>query len=271
MSDSDPPITDPSAGSAATPNHDGTPVCPHCMADVAPDADFCQRCGDPLSSLATMDPYKQIFAQGYIYREAASRPKSWIVLLGMWLIFTPMVMAASCSLISNSLSLQQMGPGLIQPVLFLLFGLGLLVLYSAILFRVTSRYFVQRSRIKNRVCIECGYNLTGLSVPRCPECGSSFDPEEVYSSQNDDENGEPSEFGSTDLDTVQGPADQKTQQPSDSLGRLFLIGVPILIALWLGIIAYHKTIKHESGGALFGVVAVVVLFLLGFQLSRSSR
>ncbi len=25
-------------------------------------------------------------------------------------------------------------------------------------------------------CNCCGYNLTGLSEPRCPECGTSFDP-----------------------------------------------------------------------------------------------
>lgn len=25
------------------------------------------------------------------------------------------------------------------------------------------------------VCIKCGYNLRGQTVPRCPECGMSFD------------------------------------------------------------------------------------------------
>jgi hypothetical protein len=35
-------------------------------------ADFCRACGAPLSSIAAMDPYKQIFAQGWIYRRAAS-------------------------------------------------------------------------------------------------------------------------------------------------------------------------------------------------------
>lgn len=28
-------------------------------------------------------------------------------------------------------------------------------------------------------CPECGYNLTGLSENRCPECGEGFDPAEV--------------------------------------------------------------------------------------------
>jgi hypothetical protein len=27
-------------------------------------------------------------------------------------------------------------------------------------------------------CKRCGYDLTGLSEPRCPECGTDFDPDE---------------------------------------------------------------------------------------------
>jgi hypothetical protein len=30
-------------------------------------------------------------------------------------------------------------------------------------------------------CLECGYNLTGLSEPRCPECGTPFDPAKLTS------------------------------------------------------------------------------------------
>lgn len=29
----------------------------------------------------------------------------------------------------------------------------------------------------DRYCLDCGYNLRGLHEPRCPECGSWFDPE----------------------------------------------------------------------------------------------
>lgn len=28
-------------------------------------------------------------------------------------------------------------------------------------------------------CVQCGYNLTGLVEPRCPECGTGFTPESV--------------------------------------------------------------------------------------------
>ena len=31
-----------------------------------------------------------------------------------------------------------------------------------------------RSRLSNGLCIDCGYNLTGVTEPRCPECGQPF-------------------------------------------------------------------------------------------------
>ena len=30
------------------------------------------------------------------------------------------------------------------------------------------------------LCPQCGYSLTGLTTPRCPECGQPFDPSEVF-------------------------------------------------------------------------------------------
>ena len=33
------------------------------------------------------------------------------------------------------------------------------------------------------VCPTCGYNLTGLREPRCPECGTQFTLNELYASQ----------------------------------------------------------------------------------------
>ena len=32
------------------------------------------------------------------------------------------------------------------------------------------------SRLRSGKCLSCGYNLHGLTEPRCPECGTPFDP-----------------------------------------------------------------------------------------------
>ena len=32
----------------------------------------------------------------------------------------------------------------------------------------------------NLRCCSCGYELTGLMVRRCPECGTPFDPRETW-------------------------------------------------------------------------------------------
>ena len=42
---------------------------------------------------------------------------------------------------------------------------------------------IRRELIKRGIliCQRCGYNLTGLAEPRCPECGTTFDPRESAS------------------------------------------------------------------------------------------
>jgi len=36
---------------------------------------------------------------------------------------------------------------------------------------------MRRVRRRNRgLCVKCAYNLSGLTVPRCPECGTAFTP-----------------------------------------------------------------------------------------------
>ena len=65
----------------------------NCMAPNEPSAHFCTKCGAPLSSYASTGPFESLFAEGAVYRQAAGRPRKLIVVLGVWLIFIPMMLS----------------------------------------------------------------------------------------------------------------------------------------------------------------------------------
>jgi len=46
--------------------------------------------------------------------------------------------------------------------------------------RVLQSWQVRRlkRRLTNGLCVNCGYDLRGLTLPRCPECGAPFDQRE---------------------------------------------------------------------------------------------
>jgi len=54
----------------------------------------------------------------------------------------------------------------------LLTNLGL---HAALLGRAVFRYR-RYGHLRAGHCVRCGYNLKGLPEPRCPECGTPFDP-----------------------------------------------------------------------------------------------
>ena len=67
-------------------------LCVSCMAPNHPSAHFCHKCGAPLSSYASTGPFESVFAEGAVYRQAAERPRSLVVVLGVWLIFGMMAL-----------------------------------------------------------------------------------------------------------------------------------------------------------------------------------
>ena len=68
-------------------------LCVSCMAPNEPSAHFCIKCGAPLCSYASTGPFESVFAEGAVYRQAAERPRSLIVVLGIWLIFGTLTLA----------------------------------------------------------------------------------------------------------------------------------------------------------------------------------
>jgi len=62
-------------------------LCTSCLFPNEPSAHFCAKCGAPINSYSAIAPFESAFAQGYVVRQAAARPKNLIVLVGIWLIF----------------------------------------------------------------------------------------------------------------------------------------------------------------------------------------
>src|SRR5262245_46870351 len=62
-------------------------LCVSCMFPNEPEAHFCAKCGAPMTPYAATGPFESLFAEGHVYRQAAERPRSFIVVLGIWIIF----------------------------------------------------------------------------------------------------------------------------------------------------------------------------------------
>ena len=55
------------------------------------------------------------------------------------------------------------------------------LLFAAYPILVLIKTVFRRLRPRPGFCSKCAYNLTGLSEPRCPECGTEFDPSNLRS------------------------------------------------------------------------------------------
>ena len=123
-------------------------LCPNCMSANHPRAHFCVKCGAPLTSYAVIAPLERVYATGHVYRKATSKPGSFIVLLGMWLIFAPGIPFLLAFLFGklgemlasggNGIVGRSSGWGEIAIIVTMLGGM--LVLDVAILFKVTRNY-----------------------------------------------------------------------------------------------------------------------------------
>ncbi|CAN5699428.1 hypothetical protein BH11VER1_BH11VER1_38580 [soil metagenome] len=112
-------------------------LCLSCMAPNDTGVPFCAKCGAPMTSYASTGPLEHIFAEGYAYRQAAERPRSFIVVLGIWMIFVTLAMAGGMSM--------WMGYGTSLPH----FAMGVfLTLVSVIIIARTTRNYFARPPIK---------------------------------------------------------------------------------------------------------------------------
>jgi hypothetical protein len=119
------------------------PLCPGCMAENHPAADFCVECGHPLSVMATTDPFRSVFSQGYWYRTAASGRIKPIVFWTTWFLLIPTGGFLLSSVLESFFDLGYDPPVRLCILRLLLCG-GLLVAYIVLLYRMTANYRAYR-------------------------------------------------------------------------------------------------------------------------------
>ena len=112
-------------------------VCPSCAAPVGVNEVFCPVCRAPISLLANTDPLQRIYAEGYLYRKAVETKPKLIVVVGIWIIFAPVLLVALFIVIS--MIFNGMGSGF-GGFIFFWIAVALGGFSAVILFRVTKNY-----------------------------------------------------------------------------------------------------------------------------------
>ena len=124
------------------PNSGETVVCTTCHTFNVPDVAFCRRCGAPIGFISTIGPLETAYAEGFAYRQAVQGRPKFIVVVGIWLIFFPVLV----TMVAFSLSILKKGlegtGGLVGIIGFFLFWIcvGLAVISAIMLYRVTKNY-----------------------------------------------------------------------------------------------------------------------------------
>jgi hypothetical protein len=121
-------------------------LCTSCAAPNDPAADFCVKCGAPLSSFSMIAPFERLFAEGFIYRQAAGRPRSLITVLGVWFLFGILALG---SLLVMALPFQSKGGGLVATVVTVVFG-AFFFAVSFVMIWKTTRNYLTRNEINHK-------------------------------------------------------------------------------------------------------------------------
>lgn len=102
-------------------------------------ANFCAKCGAPITSYAATGPFESLFAEGHVYRQAVEKPRRFVVVLGIWIIFGPMALTGVAVLF-----ISREAGGLIAGTLFL-------AIPSVMIWKTTRNYFARPKVDERRI------------------------------------------------------------------------------------------------------------------------
>ena len=114
----------------------GSKNCPNCFADNDGLSNFCPKCGHPIGNFVNIDPIGQINSQGQLFSTAVNRPRSRIILIGLWVYFGIAITGVSLVLIYSDYEF---------PIVVKLFFLGVVLLSGLILYKATKNFIERKS------------------------------------------------------------------------------------------------------------------------------
>lgn len=138
-------------------------LCPSCVFPNVPDVQWCKQCGAPMNFISTIGPLERCYAEGFAYRRAVRGRPKFIVVLGIWFLFFPSLLACIglfCSTVGLGVLNEFIGfwpfrvvtastrvgsnlpggnSGFVD-VLFLLFSVSWGAIAAVMLYRVTKNY-----------------------------------------------------------------------------------------------------------------------------------
>lgn len=117
--------------------------CPACSAVNSDRAEFCQECSYKFE--ANLNPLGIIHSEGELLRKSVVQKPKFIVLLGIWIIFFPILITSIALIIS--LIVNESGT-----IGFLIFWLGIIacVISIKMLYTVSKNYFTMKDKIFER-------------------------------------------------------------------------------------------------------------------------
>lgn len=111
-------------------------ICPSCHQHNDPDVTFCERCDAPIGFAATMAPYQQILAEGFALRQATTGGPRLIFVIGVWILFLPVLLAFAMFLVADIRDMEWTIPNKLR-----LLGYALICFVcAALLWRSTANY-----------------------------------------------------------------------------------------------------------------------------------
>jgi hypothetical protein len=138
-------------------------LCPCCFHHNDPDITFCQDCGAPLGFIAFLGPLEQVYSEGFAYRRATTGPPSWIVLVGIWVIFFPPFLALGFVVVGFPFSQQWWTE---SPVGLLIILCGCAV-SGAMIYQTTRNFVTKIRQLKAETrCIAAVERLNDLAENR---------------------------------------------------------------------------------------------------------